>query len=171
MSEILLKIKSFLEKKENVYGISIEKISTKDTFLVVTRSMYSNYPSTSDVYDLVHRLKKYIGEQQALETGNPIMNVTQLDVQKFELMVAVPTNKQLPENGTIFYRRMVPGHFMSTEVTGGNFTVNQAIQQLHLYMDDYKKRLLAIPFQALITDRMMTSDTTKWVTRIYFPTF
>lgn len=171
MSEVLLKIKSYLEDKQNVYGISIEKISTKDTFLVATRSAYSNYPSTGDVYDLVRQLKKYIVEQQALETGNPIMNVTQLDVQKYELMVAVPTNKELPEKGTIFFRRMVPGHFISTEIKGGSSTVNNGQQQLQLYMDDYKKTLLAIPFQALITDRSIISDTTKWVTRIYFPTF
>jgi hypothetical protein len=170
MSEILLKIKSFLENKENVYGISIEKISTKDTFLVATRSVHTSYPSTSGVYELIHTLRKYIDEQQAQETGNPIMNVTQLDVQKYELMVAVPTNKELPENGRIFFRRMVPGHFMSTEIKGGTFTINQAFNQLQLYMEDYKKTLLAIPFQALITDRSMISDTAKWVTRIYFPT-
>ncbi|MEP6615366.1 MAG: hypothetical protein ABJA57_02245 [Ginsengibacter sp.] len=170
MAELMQRIKSFLDKKENVYGIVIEKISTTDTMLVATRSVYPVYPSTSEIYGLVNTLLQYITSRQAEQTGSPIMNVTQMDKDKYELMVAVPMNKELPETGNIFFRRMVPGNFMSTEITGGSHTISQALSQLQLFMYDTKKTILAIPFQAMITDRSKETDTTKWLTRIYYPT-
>jgi hypothetical protein len=121
------------------------------------------------VYNLVGLLRKYIAVQEADVTGNPIMNVTQQDINEYELMVALPTNKELPGGGGIFFRRMVPGNFISTEVKGGNYTVNNAFNQVQLYMEEYKKTHLAIPFQALITDRIAEPDTSRWITRIYCP--
>jgi len=169
MIALIRQAKDFLEKKENLYGIPIEKISTKDTFLVATRGTYSSYPATADIYNLVGMLRKYITDQNANVTGNPIMNVNQLDKAKYELMVAVPTNKELPGEKGIFFRRMVPGNFISTQVKGGNFSINNAFSGLQLYMEDYKKTRLAIPFMSLVTDRVTEPDTSKWITRIYFP--
>ena len=137
--------------------------------MVDTRSTYSSYPGTADIYNLVGMLRKYITDQNANVTGNPIMNVNQLDKNKYELMVAVPTNKELTGEGGIFFRRMVPGNFISTQVKGGNYTINTAFSGLQQYMDDYRKTRLAIPFFSLITDRVTEPDTSKWITRIYFP--
>lgn len=171
MSEILGSLKSFLEKPENVYGIKIKRISTNDTLLIATKSILHNYPSTSDIYDLINTLRNYIRKQDASETGTPIMNVEKTDSMQFKLMVAVPTNKILQDEGNIFFVRMIPGSFMSTEVSGGVYSVNHAFSQLQLFMNDYQKTSMAIPFNALITDRTMEPDTSKWITRLYQPVY
>ena len=171
MSEILASLKSFLENPENVYGIKIKRISTNDTLLVATKSVLHNYPSTSDIYNLINTLRNYIRQQDASETGTPIMNVEKTDSMQFKLMVAVPTNKILQDEGNIFFVRMIPGSFMSTEVNGGVYTVNHAFSQLQMFMSDYQKTSMAIPFNALITDRTMEPDTSKWITRLYQPVY
>lgn len=169
MAEIMRSLKSFLEKPENIYGIKINMLSTTDSFLVATKSIYPHYPSTSDIYGLINNLKNHISNQNAIVTGFPIMNIKQIDSLKFRLMVAVPTNKIANDTGNFFYMRMIPGHFMSTKIKGGIYNVNRAFSQLQLYVSDYKKISMAIPFESLITDRSKIIDSAKWVTEIYFP--
>ncbi|MGH2647135.1 MAG: hypothetical protein ACRDE8_06190 [Ginsengibacter sp.] len=171
MDEILGSIKSFLEKNENIYGIKIKRITTTDTLLIATKSILPSYPSTSDIYSLINNLRNYIRSENASETGTPIMNVEKIDSIQYKLMVAVPTNKILQGDAKFFFVRMIPGSFMSTEVEGGNYTIQHAFNQLQMYMTDYQKTPMAIPFNALITDRTMEPDTSKWITRLYQPVF
>jgi hypothetical protein len=56
-------------------------------------------------------------------------------------------------------------------VRGGIGTVNLALQQFQLYIQDYRRTLMALPFQQLITDRVAEPDTARWITDIYIPLF
>ena len=58
---------------------------------------------------------------------------------------------------------------LMAEVCGGDWTVSQAIGQLQLFIKDYRMESVAPSFETLVTDRSKEPDTTKWVTRIYFP--
>ena len=171
MSSKLARIAGYLADTKNVYGYTIQRASTIDTLLVTTKTALSYYPLTPDIYRLIDALKNYTAMQGATQTGPPIMNVMQLDEHSFQLMVALPTDRRLPGNKDIFFRKMVPGAFMVGDVTGGDQSVVHALQQMHLYFDDYKKTSMAIPFAALITDRTKEPDTSRWRTRIYAPVY
>ena len=84
-------------------------------------------------------------------------------------MVAIPTNKQLKGNGKIFFSRFVPWKVLTAEVHGGSGNVEEALHQMKVYMGDYQKTAMAIPFQSLVTDRSKETDTLKWITNIYVP--
>jgi hypothetical protein len=43
--------------------------------------------------------------------------------------------------------------------------------QMKNYISDYQRTVMAIPFQSLVTDRRKEADTTKWLTKLYFPIF
>ena len=58
---------------------------------------------------------------------------------------------------------------MTGEVTGGQKEIEEAQKQMELYITDYQRSIIAIPFQMLITDRTREPDSSKWITRIYFP--
>jgi hypothetical protein len=162
------KLKSYLEKTENVYGYSIRQTSTTDTMLIATRVSANTYPSTEEIYGHINQLKSYAAANGAQQTGYPMLNISQPGDQ-FQYMIALPVNKQLPDQGSFFSRRMVPGNFMMTEVKGGLQTINHALTQLQLYAQDHRRTSMAIPFQLLVTDRIKEQDTSKWVTRIYYP--
>jgi effector-binding domain-containing protein len=169
MDTIFQNLCSFLEKKENIYGISISKSSVTDSLLVATKSIVPFYPSTKEVYDLIKFLQIYISKQGAGQTGSPMMNVTKLATGQFQLMVAVPTNKKLSSSQNISSIKLVNGNYLVAIVSGGLKTVDEALTQMQFYFQDYQKTAMAIPFESLVTDRIKEPDSTKWLTKIYAP--
>jgi hypothetical protein len=61
------------------------------------------------------------------------------------------------------------GNILITEVKGGPASIKKAFNEMETYITDYRRTAPAIPFQSLITDRSKEPDTSKWVTKIYYP--
>ena len=86
-------------------------------------------------------------------------------------MVAVPTKTELPSEGNFQLKKMIRGNILLAEVKGGLHTIINGEQELDNYVNDYKKIAPAIPFQSLVTNRQLVTDTSKWVTQLYYPIF
>lgn len=168
IDDLLHSMKTFLEKEENLYGLVIDQIKVTDTLLVAKQYSSQAYPTTAEIYNLITDLKNYISKEGATETSNPMLHVN-YDSGVFITMVAIPVNKILPETNNFIFRRMVPGKILTAEVKGGTHTAENAIKQIEMYMNDYHLVAPAIPFQSLVTDRSKEPDTTKWVTKIFYP--
>jgi effector-binding domain-containing protein len=169
MSRTLNQLKSFLSKTENVYAIPIERTIVSDTILIATRAYFKDQPSTDEIYGLINQLRKYISQQGAKETGYPMMHTQQQDSAGVQIMVAIPVNKRLPDAGKFFFRKMVKGYILVAVVEGGNASIQRAFTEMENYMVDNQKQKIAIDFESLVTDRQAEKDTTKWITKIYFP--
>lgn len=169
MVQILSALASFMKDKKNIYGFNFHVIISKDSTLVATKRITPNYPTTSEIYNLIGNLKKYIKSEGAKENNFPMLNIRKLENSEFKTLVAIPTNKELKGNGNIFFSRFVPWKVLTAEVHGGNGTVEEAFHQMKVYMGDYQKTAMAIPFQSLVTDRSHEPDTLKWITNIYVP--
>jgi DNA gyrase inhibitor GyrI len=168
---ILESFRKFIEKKENIYGMNVVQSSTIDTILISTKEIFPAIPTTEQIYTLIGSLKDYIDQQHANQTGSPMLNITQVDSQNFQAMVAVPTDKILSNNGRINFKRMVAGNFLVAEIKGGTYTVAHALNQLRIYTEDYKRTTMAIPFEVMVTDRIREKDSLKWMTKIYMPVY
>ncbi len=164
-------MKCFLEKEENIYGINVQRTKVKDTLLVATKNTLSNYPSIENVYTLISILRNYIKANDAVETGYPMLNVRTSDSIHFETMVALPVNKFLNNHERILHKEMVPGNILVTEAKGGLYNVAKAFNSLKDYVEDHQLQSPAIPFESLIIDRLHEPDTTKWITKIYYPIY
>jgi hypothetical protein len=175
MSEILDSLSRFLGRKENIYGAAIRRGTTMDSTLVTTQAVFAGYPTTTDIYDLLHRLKAFIKVEGAAQTDSPMMHVEPLHNKgkdSFQLMVAIPVDRMLSGKGPIDIKRLAPGTpFLIIDVEGGESAVNNALKGLHQYIQDYQKTVMAIPFRSLLTDRSQEPDSSKWKTRIYCPIF
>jgi hypothetical protein len=171
MTTILVSLRSFLEQNIEVYGADIQKIKVKDTLLIATKTDFVTYPTVEEIYSLLNKLKIHITKAGAHETGYPMLNVRQTDNSRYETMVAIPVNKAIPETDSLFTRRMIPGNILIAEVQGGPATIKQALTQIETYVADHQLESPAKPFQSLVTDRLAEYDTTKWITRIYYPVF
>jgi hypothetical protein len=169
MSEILSSLRMFLDNKENIYGINLHVIMSKDSTMVLTKKISSTYPTTTEIYSLIGNLKKYIASQKAKENNFPMLHVKKLEDSTFETMVAIPVNKELAGNKEISFSRFVPWKVLTAEVKGGDKTVEEALRQMKVFISDYQKTAMAIPFESLVTDRSKQPDTTKWITNIYTP--
>lgn len=162
-------LQAFLESKEKVYGMQIVQDMVKDTILVSTKKILTNQPSQETVLAMIQQLKQYAQQNGARETGFPMLNITVLDSTHFQTMVALPVDKQIPETSTFSWKRMVAGKILIGEIKGGAKTAESAMKQMQLYVQDYHITSPAIPFYSLVTDRGLEKDSTKWITRIYYP--
>lgn len=168
-AEILNSLKQFLEKEENVYGMKIQHSFVVDTILISTKNVFSTVPNNDQVYQMIGQLKTYIKQQNAVETGFPMVNVLVLDKMHVQTMVAIPVNKQLAETATFSWKKMVAGKILIGEVKGGDERTKQAFTEMHNYVTDYHITSPAIPFISLITDRKLEKDSSKWISKIYYP--
>lgn len=171
MDSVLSHFKTFAEKKENIYGITFRETVFRDSFLVSIKLFPVKYPEVATVYSAINAIKKYSATHQAKPTGNPLMNLTPLSPTGYQLMTALPVDRQVPESGQFFNQRIPLNRFWVTRVHGGNASVDEAIHQFQLYVQDYKRTVMALPFQQLITDRSSEPDSNRWVTDVYFPLF
>lgn len=164
------KISSHYSKVENVYGFNIKNESVVDSLLVFISENSKTYPGTESIYELINVLKKYIAGKGAKETGYPMLNITTEDSINWITKVAIPTDRLLDPSGNITYRKMLGrGNILVAEVKGGPFAIATAFGQLENYVNDYNRIAPAIPFQSLVTNRREEPDTSKWITRIYYP--
>jgi hypothetical protein len=171
MDNVFDSLKLFLQKNENIYGLTINEASTKDTFLIATKFNSTTYPANKEIYEQIGKLTSYANQMNLKQTGFPMLNVTQTDSGSLKCTVAIPIDKITVDKGAVFFVRMVPGRFLTTQVTGGHSTIEHAHKMMQMYFSDYKRTAMAIPFEYLVTDRLHEADTSKWVTKIYCPVY
>jgi hypothetical protein len=162
-------LKVFLESREKVYGMQIVQDLVKDTILVSTKKILAGPPDQATVLAMIDQLKIYAKQTGAKQTGFPMLNITVLDSTHFQTMVALPVDKQIPETANFSWKRMVAGKILIGEVKGGEYSAASAMQQMQLFVQDFHITSPAIPFYSLVTDRRLEKDSTKWITRIYYP--
>ena len=171
MTQILNSAKSFLEDPEKVYGYSIHHTTLKDTSVISTKYFSKEYPSTDQIYSMISILRDYIALNKAKETDFPMLNITKKDSSGYDVMVGIPTDHDLQSSGAIFPKHLVPipDKMLSAEVKGGPYTIKKAFEEVETYMTDHQLTSPVIPFYYLVTDRSKEKDTTRWITKIYYP--
>ena len=170
MEKVLHQSKKFFENPENIYGYNIRRTTLSDTLIISAKQLSKAYPAVSEMYTLVQKIQQYITTHGAAITSYPMLNVNNTD-SGFVTMIGIPTTKELPSEGIFSTRHLVPmkDKILTTEVKGGTATIQQAYRQIELYIDDRSLGTPVIPFEYMITDRSKEQDTTKWITKIYYP--
>ena len=172
MNAILQSLKTFLQKKENIYGVDIKEALVKDSALISTRRQFDHYPNAQEVDSMIQSLKKYISQNNAIEKNSPMLNVFKLGNSRYEAMTAIPVDKALPKTNEFAPKFLLKGgNILEAEIQGGTYTIEKGLKELENYRADYKFNTPAIPYQLLVTDRTKEPDTTKWITRLYYPVF
>jgi hypothetical protein len=171
MNEIMGIASSFYSNPKNIYGIDIKKESVADSTLVSTFSISKgSYPGVNEIYSLIDELRSYISSNGAKEKGFPMLNISTSDSINYITKVAIPVDKKLPSSGNISYRWMLAGgNILTVDVKGGNEKIMQAVHQVEAFIEDYNRQPPAIHFLSLLTDRRKEPDSSKWITRIYYP--
>jgi len=170
MAQVLEAVKIFLNKDENIYGLRIIEEKVKDTILLSTKWTSAAYPSTEVIYQKIDELKKYIQANNGIETNHPMLNIFE-NQGTYANMVAIPLNRELPENDAFVLKKMIPGRILTTETIGGVYASKASVKKLELYIDDHKMTSPAIPFESLVSNRMAERDSNKWVTKVYYPIY
>lgn len=172
MNEVLLHFKYFLEDDRNIYQMDVRITKVKDATILATNIVTQQYPEMNKVYELVGKLKQEIRKQHVAETGAPMLNVHEIDLKKYQVMVGIPITKAVkPATGMLINKMVLGGNILQTSVKGGLNSIRNASNQLEKYKKDHNLISPAMPFESLVTDRSKEKDTSKWVTKIYYPIF
>lgn len=168
---LLKKMNEFYSNVENIYGIKIEKKFVEDSILVSTAANCKNFPTTAFIYTQIEKLNTYAAANYAQVTGFPMLNIETEDGINYNVRLALPVNKIIPnKSNDITLKRMLGGgNILVAEVKGGNAAAAEALRQINLYSRDYQRIPPAIPFFSLITNRLAEPDSTKWITKVYCP--
>lgn len=171
MTKLFDELQAYLENEDNIYGIDIQQSMVKDTVLITTVMNTKTYPQPQDINPLITKLRSYAASQGATEMNFPMLHTRKTDSAGFESMVALSVSKTLKETADIKVRRMVPGKILVGEISGGRGRINEAWQQMEYFLHDHRLIPPAKPFESLVTDRVKETDSSKWVTKIYYPVF
>lgn len=171
MSTILQGLSTYIGNPEHFYGIKVIQSKITDTVLVMTRSQFAQQPDMAAIYGMVGKLQHYATQSGASVTNPPMLHIRKLENGQLEAMVALPVSKELSSTSSIEAKRMFGGNVLVTEIKGGPATVANAFRKFETYVSDYHFTSPAIPFESLITNRIEETDTSKWVTKIYYPVF
>lgn len=171
MNLILDNFLSYIVNSKNIYGINIERKMVKDTILATSTMVSSSYPETEKVYKLIEEVKLYAGNKGSKPVNIPMLNISKDPHGGYQTMVAVPINKNIEPGNRIKINHMVPGNILVTEIKGGRGNIANGFNQLKVYINDFKLTSPAMPFESLVTDRTKEPDTSRWVTRIYYPIY
>ena len=172
MNEILQSMKAFLEKTKNIYGFEIKKTLVTDSVLISVRRSFEHYPHVQEIDAMIQELKKYIVQNNAIEKNSPMLNVLKIDSSHYEAMTAIPVDKALPQTLEFAPKFLLKGgNILEAQVQGGPHTIENGLLEIENYRSDYGYTSPAIPYQLLVTDRLKETDTTKWITKLYYPVF
>ena len=172
MNEILQSMKIFLEKTKNIYGVEIKKTLVTDSVLISVRRSFQHNPNVQEIDAMIQDLRKYIIQNNAIEKNSPMLNVVKFGSSHFEAMSAIPVDKALPRTNEFAPKFLLKGgNILEAEIQGGPFTIESTLQEIENYRSDYKYNSPAIPYQLLVTDRLKETDTSKWITKLYYPIF
>jgi hypothetical protein len=101
-----------------------------------------------------------------------MLNVNFDGLGNYETMVAISIDTLLPAKGPFSPKLVLKGgNILEAQITGGPATIRKGFEQFENYRSDYRISAPAIPYQLLVTDRLKEADTTKWITRFYYPVF
>jgi hypothetical protein len=170
LNNIVTSLQNYTSDLKNIYGINIKKEKVQYQDLVSAKQPFSHYPTTKDIYAIIEKLRNYVNRSGAKELFFPMLNINMIDSINYIAQVGLPVDKNLPEEGNISSKWMLKdGNILVGDVTGGPKKIEEAIKQIEKYLLDYQRTTIAIPFQMLITDRTKEQDSSKWVTRLYYP--
>lgn len=171
MEAILQRLQTFAADMRNVYGIRVTHAIVQDTLLLATEHEGIGQPSNTLIYALIDKATAYVTAQGAQITNPPLLSIITQDSIHYKTMVALPINREIAATPIFFIRRMFAGNILITEVKGGPATVAKAFALLENYRLLNTMTSPAKPFETLVTNRLTEPDTSKWVTKIYYPVF
>lgn len=170
LARILDTLQLFAGSTRGIYGIDVKKEKVKIEYVVSAKKTFSQYPTTESVYQLISNIREYIGKTPAKEEDYPMLNISSSDSSAYLAQAGIPIDREIPQHENFYLKRLLKnGNILVAEVKGGRATCDSAMKAMELYATDLNHFTIALPFLSLITDRTKERDSSKWVTKVYYP--
>jgi hypothetical protein len=170
INEILNHMSAFLEAPKYIYGFDVKELTLKDTILITTKFISKGLPTNAQIYTQADALTKYLQSFNKVAINNPMVTVLENPTKDYTIMVGISINGEIPQTNNFRIKRMpVNGKMFVTDVIGGAQSIQNGYAALKSFLLDSKRPSPAVPFELLLNDRRLVTDTAQWKTRIYYP--
>lgn len=88
---------------------------------------------------------------------------------KIEMECAIPINKMVASEGDVHVSVMKAGKAVVANYFGPYTGTSKAHQAINTWINENHKKIIGSPWEEYITDPMMEKDTSKWLTKVYYP--
>lgn len=156
---------------KRVYGFDIQMGKVPNAYYVSVKTYLDHYPTTEEVYANIGEVTNFIRSQNSKVMNEPIFNVFKEGENRYLLMVAVASDREIPTQGKFLQKNMMLGNIVVAGVQGGYNAINKCKEAVQFYVSDFRKVSPAIAFERLITNRLQEKDSSKWITTINYPVF
>lgn len=168
--QLLVSINDFVEHPVNIYGFDIKEVTLSDTVLVTTKFISKQLPTNMQIYTAVEGLNKYLTGFNKKALNNPMVTVLENPTKDYTIMVGISIDGEIAQTDTYRIKRMpVNGKMFVADVKGGFSSIQNGYGALKTFLLDSKRPSPAVPFELLVNDRLQVSDSSQWLTRIYYP--
>lgn len=167
---LLNQLSGYMNDQEKLYGLKIVITNFTNPYMLSTQAEFTTYPSDNEVYQTIGKLRKYAEDGSAVAVDSPMVNIEPMN-GKYLLRTALPVDKKLESKNGISFKQMVLGKTLVSTVTGGRHRVEQSLVSMQDFISDFHLTSPAIPFQLWLTNRQQQPDSSKWMTKLYFPIF
>jgi effector-binding domain-containing protein len=154
--------------KEPQYKIEIEKIesleyfSERDTCSVITIGAKLGKMYT-EIFD-------FISKNGIKESNPPFAIYHKFDGNIFDMEAGIPVDKLIPsKNKIIKSGKFSPSQAVVAYYYGPYEKDYLAHQQLKKWIKKHNKKIINSPFEVYVSDPSMEKDSSKWLTKIYYP--
>lgn len=170
-AELVTNLKTAFSDVGKIYGFPIQMGKVPNSSYVSVKKYLDHYPLTEEVYAAIDEIGNYILSENGKIMNDPIFNVFKEEDNKYLLMVALASNRDMPSKGKFLLKNMMLGNVVVAEVRGGPASIEKCREAVQYYVNDFRKISPAIAFERLVTNRLKEKDTTKWVTTVNYPVF
>ena len=171
MTFIMEQYLAFITNPREVYGYDFKIQTVTDTLLATANFNSAAYPENARIYREINKLKTHLKRQGVDVVNPPMLNISKNAQGRYQTTLALPVGRRFQPDESVLLRNMVPGNILVTEVKGGPKAISNGFRQMEVFMKDFRLSSPAIPFESLVTDRTTQTDSSKWITKIYYPIY
>lgn len=115
------------------------------------------------------KLMKYIQTAGAEMSGPPFVIYHKMEEGTIDIEMGIPTSKELMSKGTILTGTQNQSVAASTDYYGFYDNIGEAHGVVQDWIIKMELEPAGVPMEVYVSDPSSETDTTKWLTRIYYP--
>ena len=110
-----------------------------------------------------------IGKQKLTVKGQPFAIYYSESNTNFEFDAAIPVEKKGKADGMVKPGEFMEGNAVLAYFYGDYSNTPLAHEAIDKYIKDHNKKIAGPPWESYETDPMVEKDTSKWLTKVYYP--
>jgi effector-binding domain-containing protein len=154
---------------ETSAGYKIEETTTPAQTIASTRMISSEKTVTPDIGESFKKITDHMQASKLNFAGPVFTFFHSFSPEKIDMECAVPVNKMAKSSNDVTVKEMPASKAAVVDFYGWYANSHRAHAALNQWIKDHNKTMNGAPYEVYITDPMVEKDTTKWLTKIYYP--